>query len=83
MSPEKRSSSALLSKPIERRRAPYRTPGAGRTVAALARGLGRDEKRVHEDVDALVAAGLLVRSDDGLRADYDRIETAIMLSEGR
>ena len=49
----------------------HRTPP--RSVLALARALGRDYKRVHEDVEALVAAGLLDRSDAGLRADYDAI----------
>jgi predicted transcriptional regulator len=46
-------------------------------VLALARALGRDYKRVHEDVEALVAAGLLDRSEAGLRADYDAIQIAM------
>lgn len=50
-----------------------------RSVAALARSLGRDYKRVHEDVEALVAAGLVERSDEGLSAGYDTIETRIAL----
>jgi predicted transcriptional regulator len=49
------------------------------SVAALARGLGRDYKRVHEDVEALAAAGLIERSETGLRADYDEIRTRIAL----
>ena len=48
-----------------------------RSVLALARALGRDYKRVHEDVEALVAAGLLDRDNTGLRADYDAIQIAI------
>ena len=48
-----------------------------RSVRALARALGRDYKRVHADVEALAAAGLLDRSDSGLRADYDAIQIAI------
>jgi hypothetical protein len=48
-----------------------------RSVLALARALGRDYKRVHEDVEALVAAGLLDRNDAGLRADYDAIQIAM------
>jgi predicted transcriptional regulator len=48
-----------------------------RSVLALARALGRDYKRVHEDVEALVAAGLLDRSEAGLRADYDAIQIAM------
>ncbi len=49
------------------------------SVAALSRALQRDYKRVHEDVRALVAAGLMEQDSDGLRAGYDRIETAITL----
>ena len=49
------------------------------TVAALARSLKRDYKRVHGDVEALTGAGLIERSDRGLRADYDEIRTQIAL----
>lgn len=35
------------------------------TVRELARRVGRDVKRVHEDVVALAALGLLERTDDG------------------
>lgn len=49
------------------------------SVAALARSLGRDYKRVHEDVEALVAAGLVERSEAGLSAEYDEIRTRIAL----
>lgn len=50
-----------------------------RSIAALARSLGRDYKRVHEDVEALVAAGLIDRDATGLHADYDEIHTSIAL----
>ena len=53
----------------------YRTPA--RSVLALARALGRDHKRVHEDVGALVAAGLLDRDNAGLKADYNNIQIAM------
>lgn len=53
--------------------------GAEVSVAALARSLGRDYKRVHADVEALVAAGLVERSETGLTADYDEIRTRIAL----
>lgn len=54
--------------------------GAVPSIRALARALGRDFKRVHEDVKALEAVGLLERDDDGtLRADYGRIDTMILL----
>jgi predicted transcriptional regulator len=49
------------------------------SVAALARDLGRDYKRVYEDVEALAAAGLIERDVAGVRADYDEIRTVIAL----
>ena len=49
------------------------------SVAALARMVGRDYKRVHEDVELLTAAGLLERSEGQIRADYDEIRAAIAL----
>ena len=48
------------------------------SVAALARDLGRDYKRVHEDVEALTAAGLIER-DGGLTAPYDAIEARMAM----
>jgi predicted transcriptional regulator len=48
-----------------------------KSVLALSRALGRDYKRVHEDVEALTAAGLLDRNEAGLRADYDAIRIAM------
>jgi predicted transcriptional regulator len=44
------------------------------SIRALARALGRDYKRVHEDVKALSEAGLLEQDGDGIRADYEAIE---------
>jgi hypothetical protein len=42
--------------------------------------LGRDYKRVYEDVEILSAAGLLDRTDDGgVCAGYDEIRTSISL----
>lgn len=49
------------------------------SVRALAKALGRDYSNVHADVQALTAAGLLEATDDGLRADYDAIETKIAI----
>jgi predicted transcriptional regulator len=43
------------------------------SIAALARALQRDYKRVHADVEALAAAGLIDRTPAGLRADYGEI----------
>lgn len=53
------------------------------SIRALARDLGRDFKRVHADVTALEAVGLVERDEQGrLRADYGRIEATILL-DGR
>ena len=52
-----------------------------RSVRALALALGRDYRRVHEDVAALVDAGLLDRDGTGLHADYMAVvmETRVAL----
>ncbi len=47
------------------------------SVRALAKSLGRDYSNVHADVKALAGAGLLETTAQGLRADYDAIETRI------
>jgi predicted transcriptional regulator len=49
------------------------------SIRALARDLGRDFKRVHEDVTALEAIGLVEREGGLLRADYDEIRASILL----
>lgn len=49
------------------------------SIASLARTLGRDYKRVHQDVEALVAAGLIERSERGLTADYGEIHARIVV----
>ncbi len=52
-----------------------------RSIRALSIALGRDYRRVHADVGALVAVGLLDRDAAGLHADYEtvRMETLIAL----
>jgi predicted transcriptional regulator len=45
-----------------------------RNIRSLAQALGRDYRRVHEDVAALEAAGLLERDEDGVRAEYDAFD---------
>lgn len=50
------------------------------TVSALAKALGRDYKRVHEDVAALVHAGLLVRDEKGIGAPYDSVQANVSLN---
>ena len=49
------------------------------SIASLARTLRRDYKRVHEDVEALSATGLIERDAKGLRTGYDEIQTRIAL----
>jgi predicted transcriptional regulator len=49
------------------------------SVAAVARMVGRDYKRVHEDVELLTAAGLIERNEGQVRADYDEIRATIAL----
>ena len=49
------------------------------SVRALAHALGRDYSNVHADVNALKAAGLLDTTGQGIRADYDAIETKIAI----
>lgn len=49
------------------------------SLRALARELGRDYKRVYEDVAALASVGLVQRDEEGLSADYDEIRTVITL----
>lgn len=49
------------------------------SVRALAKALKRDYSNVHADVQALTAFGLLDTTDDGVRADYDAIETKIAI----
>jgi predicted transcriptional regulator len=63
-------SRVLSPKRVELLRHVHREPA--RSVRALALALGRDYRRVHEDVEVLVGSGLLEKGEDGLRAGYDR-----------
>lgn len=47
------------------------------SIAALARELGRDHKRVHGDVRALERVGLLEQDEDGLRAPYAGVDAQL------
>ena len=67
--------SVLTPRRLELLRHLRRHPAA--SIAELARALGRDYKRVHADVEALAAAGLIDRTPVGLRADYGEIHTRI------
>ena len=69
----------LTPKRLELLRHLHRNPAA--SINALAKTVGRDYRRVHEDVEALAEAGLVDREDGGtgLSAPYDAIETRIAL----
>jgi predicted transcriptional regulator len=49
------------------------------SVRALAKALGGDYRNVHADVQTLIKAGLLDNNANGLRVDYDVIETKISI----
>ncbi len=70
-------SKAMTGKRLELLRRLHRRPAP--SVAALARQLRRDYKRVHQDVAALEAAGLIARERGRLSAAYDEIRTVIAL----
>ncbi|MFC3677183.1 hypothetical protein ACFOOQ_16625 [Ferrovibrio xuzhouensis] len=51
-----------------------------RTITAIAAGVKRSYKTVHQDVKALLDIGLLQKQkDDGFTVPYDRIQTEISL----
>src|SRR5215203_1957004 len=62
---------ALTPKRLELLRDVHKNPAP--SVKALAERLGRDYKRVHEDVETLTASGLLSRENGTLSAPYDAI----------
>jgi predicted transcriptional regulator len=69
----------LTPRRLELLRHVHRNPAA--SIRALAQALGRDYRRVHDDVDALAEAGLLERAEEGtgVTAPFDAIETKIAL----
>ena len=69
--------SVMTDKRYELLRHLHRRPAE--SVRALSRDIGRDFKRVHEDVKALEAVGFIERSDGRLHADYDAIRATILL----
>lgn len=69
-------SSIMTEKRYELLRYVRRHPA--RSIASLARDIGRDYKRVHEDVEALAGIGLIDR-DNGLRAPFDQIQATISI----
>jgi len=51
-----------------------------KNIRALAMALGRDYRRVHEDVEALEAAGLLDRDKEGVRTEYDAFDVRMRVA---
>ena len=49
------------------------------SIRSLAKALKRDYSNVHADVQARAGAGLLDTTAEGVRADYDAIETKIAI----
>jgi predicted transcriptional regulator len=73
-------SKILTGKRLELLRHLHARPAA--SIAELGRALGRDYKRVHEDVEILTTSGLIVRTETGgLRVAFDEIKTAIDLRQ--
>lgn len=68
----------LSPKRLELLRHVHQSPAKNIRVLALA--LGRNYRRVHEDVAALEAAGLLDRDKDGLRAEYASFDVAMRVA---
>lgn len=68
----------LSPKRLELLRHVHQSPAKNIRVLALA--LGRNYRRVHEDVEALEAAGLLDRDKNGLRAEYDAFDVAMRVA---
>jgi|SRR5579871_770283 len=68
---------ALTPRRLELLRDVHREPAA--SVRALAERLGRDYKRVHEDVKTLTASGLLQREGNSVSTPYDAITAEMRL----
>lgn len=68
----------LSPKRLELLRHVHQSPAKNIRVLALA--LGRNYRRVYEDVEALEAAGLLDRDKEGLRAEYEAFNVAMRVA---
>ncbi len=51
------------------------------SIREAARRVGRDVKAVHGDVSALIAAGVLDRTDEGVVFPYDAVHVDFMLTK--
>lgn len=68
----------LSPKRLEPLRRVHQSPA--RDIRVLAPALGRNYRRVHEDVEALEAVGLLDRDEEGLRAEYHAFDVAMRVA---
>jgi predicted transcriptional regulator len=68
---------ALSEKRLELLREVHREPAP--SIKALADRLGRDYKRVHEDVETLASSGLVQREGGRVSAPYDAISAEMRL----
>jgi len=69
---------ALTPKRLEMLRCLRRMGGAD-SITALARSLGRDYKRVHEDVAVLENAGLITKESGRVNTPWDRLSAEVAL----
>ena len=51
-----------------------------KNICVVALALGRDYRRVHEDVEALDAAGLVDRDKAGLRAEFEAFDVQMRVA---
>jgi predicted transcriptional regulator len=68
----------LSPKRLELLRHLHRNPA--KNIRTLAQALGRDYRRVYEDVEALESAGLLDRDKEGVRAEYDAFDVQMRVA---
>lgn len=62
------------------KRAPSALCGAGPvSIREAARRVGRDVKAVHSDVTALVLAGVLHRTEEGIEFPFDAVKVEFLL----
>lgn len=70
--------SALSPKRLELLRYLHAHPE--KSVASIAKALGRDYKRVHEDVSALEHTGLLIKENGYIKVPYDHVQANVSIS---
>ncbi len=70
--------SALSPKRLELLRHIHAHPE--KSISGVAKSLGRDYKRVHEDVSTLEHAGLLVRDGEFIKAPYDSVQANVSIA---